>query len=308
MSTSTPLRPDGGPGSALRRRSRRGNPDGSMTLVEHLYELRYRVGLAILAALVGALIGFLWWQYTIRPIPSLGDLLIKPYCALPAGDRLSFQGRSCALLQTQPFDAFMTRIKVGIAAGLVLSSPAWFYQLWAFITPALRRNERRFALIFVAAASILFATGATLAYLVVPAALRVLSEAGGGQFVIALAGSDYVSFMLALLVIFGTSFELPLLVVMLNQVGVLKYDRLRTWRRGIILGLFVFAAVVTPGQDPISMCVLAGTLTLLFEVAVQIARLHDRRVANRNAMDWERLADDEPSPLPVRSDDSYDIT
>src|SRR6201999_855931 len=153
--------------------------------IEHLYELRYRLGLAVLAAIVGAVVGFLWWQYTIAPVTSLGDLLIKPYCALPPVDRISFQGKSCALLQTEPFEAFMTRIKVGVAVGVVLASPAWLYQLWSFITPALHRNERRVAAVFVGAASALFAFGAVMAYLVVPEALRVLSTAGGGQFVTA---------------------------------------------------------------------------------------------------------------------------
>jgi sec-independent protein translocase protein TatC len=134
----------------------------------------------------------------------------------------------------------------------------------------------------------------------------VLGSAGGGEFVVALAGTDYVSFMLALLVIFGTSFELPLLVVMLNRVGVLKYQRLRKWRRGNILGLFAFAAVVTPGQDPISMCVLAGTLTLLFELAVQISRVHDRRAAERAVNSWETLPDEQPSALPPADLDTYD--
>jgi sec-independent protein translocase protein TatC len=259
-----------------------------MTLTQHLYDLRYRVGLALLAALGGAVLGFLWWQYSIRPVPSLGQLLIRPYCALPSTSRISFQGQSCALLQTQPFEAFTIRIKVGAAAGIVLSGPAWLYQLWAFVTPALLTRERRFALTFVGCASVLFAFGAVLAYLVVPEALRVLSNAGGGKFVTALAGTDYVSFMLALLMIFGVSFELPLLVVMLNRIGVLPYQNLKKWQRGIIFALFVFAAVVTPGQDPISMCALAGTLTVLFVVAVRISRVHDRRKAQRMAADeWD---------------------
>lgn len=126
----------------------------------------------------------------------------------------------------------------------------------------------------------------------------MLSTAGGGEFVTAFAGSDYVSFMLALLVIFGVSFELPLLVVMLNRIGVLPYRKLKKWQRGIILGLFVFAAIVTSAQDPISMCALAGTLTLLFAVAVQVARIHDRRKAARQAVQgWENLPEDQASSM-----------
>jgi sec-independent protein translocase protein TatC len=112
----------------------------------------------------------------------------------------------------------------------------------------------------------------------VPVALRALVSVGGDQFISALTGNDYVSFVLTLLVIFGISFELPLLVVMLNRAGVLRYTTLRRWRRGIIFVLFVFAAIVTPGGDPFSMIGLAGALAILFEVAVQLSRLHDRGI------------------------------
>ncbi|MBO0841161.1 MAG: twin-arginine translocase subunit TatC [Sciscionella sp.] len=269
-----------------------------MTLVEHLYELRHRLAVALLAVAVGAIGGFLWFQYTLGPIPSLGHLLTEPYCSLPASTRLAVADHSCALLQTQPFEAFMIQLQVGIAVGAVLASPIWLYQLWAFITPALRAKERKFALAFVGCAVVLFVAGAVLAYLVVPEALKVLTHFGGGQFVTALAGNDYVSFVLLLLVIFGVSFELPLLVVMLNLAGVLKYEKLAHWRRGIIFILFVFAAFATPGGDPVSMLALACTLTVLFEIAVQIARVHDKRVAARRVEEgWDGLADDEPTPL-----------
>jgi sec-independent protein translocase protein TatC len=271
-----------------------------MTVVEHLYELRHRLGLALLAVLVGGVLGFVWFTVRVGPVPSLGDLMNGPYCALPASQRAAFTGHSCALLQTQPFEAVMIRLKVGIAAGAVLTSPWWLYQVWAFVTPGLYARERRFALGFVACAAALFAGGAVMAYVVLPEALRVLSNVGGGNFVTALAAGQYVSFMLNLLLIFGVSFELPLLVVMLNRVGVLRYEKLRVWRRGIIFGLFVFAAFATPGQDPISMCVLAGGLSVLFEVSVQVARLHDRRLARqRVAEGWDGVADDEPTPTPT---------
>jgi sec-independent protein translocase protein TatC len=276
------------------------NPDGTMTLIEHLYELRRRLGFAALALLIGAILGFLWFAYRVGPVPSLGQLMNGPYCHLPATQRISFAGRGCALLQTEPFEGFKIRLEVGVAAGFVLSSPFWLYQLWAFITPGLYQKERKFASVFVTSAVLLFSAGAVMAYLVVPEALKVLSNVGGPEFVTALAASSYVSFMLNLLIIFGVSFELPLLVVMLNRIGMVKYEKLKRWRRGMIFGLFVFAAFATPGQDPISMCALAGGLTLLLEIAVQISRVHDNRKARERVEDgWEGLDDDEASPMPA---------
>ncbi len=182
-------------------------------------------------------------------------------------------------MQTQPFEAFLVQFKVGLAAGAVLTSPFWLYQIWAFITPGLYDNERKFTRIFVVLASFLFMCGAVLAYYVVPKGLAVLVSFGGDQFITALAANDYISFVLVMLLIFGVSFELPLLVTMLNRIGILPYRNLSKWRRGIIFALFVFAAVATPGTDPIGMLVLAGAMTVLFEVAVQIARIHDRKKA-----------------------------
>ncbi|MEU4249081.1 twin-arginine translocase subunit TatC [Amycolatopsis sp. NPDC026612] len=253
-----------------------------MALLEHILELRRRMTLALLAVVAGTVVGFLWFQYRVGPIPSLGSLLTEPYCRLDPQLRLNVNGSSeCRLLQTQPFEAFLVRIKVGIAAGTVLTSPVWLYHVWAFITPALHRDEQKLTRIFVFCAVTLFVCGAALAYLIVPVALNALLAVGGDQFVAALAGNDYVAFVLALLLVFGVSFELPLFVVMLNRVGVLPYTRLRKWRRGIIFVLFAFAGLVTPGSDPFSMLGLAGALTVLFEFAVQLARVHDRKLAGR---------------------------
>jgi sec-independent protein translocase protein TatC len=246
-----------------------------------------------LGLFVGCIGGFLWFQWRIGPIPSLGDLLTAPYCSLPAETRLT--GTDCKLLQTQPFEAFMVQFKVGLAAGAVLTSPVWLYQIWAFITPGLYDNERKFTRIFVALASVLFAAGAVLAYYVVPKGLAVLVSFGGDEFITALAANDYISFVLVMLLIFGVSFELPLLVTMLNRIGVLPYRNLKKWRRGIIFTLFVFAAIATPGTDPIGMLALAGAMTVLFEVAVQIARIHDRK------KDREAIADG------WRPDEDYDV-
>jgi sec-independent protein translocase protein TatC len=250
-----------------------------MTLRDHLYELKHRLGLALVALLVGCILGFMWFAWRVGPIPSLGDLMTGPYCELPPETRLT--GEDCRLLQTQPFESFLVQFKVGLAAGAVLTSPFWLYQIWAFITPGLYENERKFTRIFVVMASLLFASGAVLAYFVVPKGLAVLVSFGGDAFITALAANDYISFVLVMLLIFGVSFELPLLITMLNRIGMLPYRNLKSWRRGIIFTLFVFAAIATPGTDPVGMLALAASMTVLFEVAVQIARVHDRKAARK---------------------------
>lgn len=256
-----------------------------MTLRDHLYELKHRLGLAILALLVGTVLGFMWFAWRVGPIPSLGEIMTAPYCSLPAGGNGRFEPTpgECQLLQTQPFETFLIQFKVGLAAGAVLTCPFWLYQLWAFITPGLYDNERKFTRLFVVLASFLFASGAVLAYYVVPKGLEVLISFGGDQFIAALAANDYISFVLVMLFIFGISFELPLLITMMNRIGVLPYRNLKKWRRGIIFTLFVFAAIATPGTDPIGMLALAASMTVLFELATQLARIHDRK-ADRQAV------------------------
>ncbi|MDO5669693.1 MAG: twin-arginine translocase subunit TatC [Corynebacterium sp.] len=268
-----------------------------MSLVEHLQELRRRVIISLLALFAGTIIGFMWYQYAPFGTQPLGEILRGPYCELPPEIRADFtRDNECRLLATRPFEMFMLRLKVGALAGIVLSSPVWLYQMWAFIVPGLHKKERRTTFTFVSLAVLLFVLGALIAYFIVGFALEFLMTMGTEFAVSALTGQDYYNFLLGLLVIFGVSFEVPLIIVTLNIIGLLSYETLRDKRRIIILILFVFAAFMTPGQDPFSMVVLAGCLTLLVEMAIQFTRWNDKR-RQVERPEWMDLDDEAASPL-----------
>lgn len=264
--------------------------DSRMTLTEHLQELRARLLKSLIAVAVCTIVVGVWLYHPVF------KALLHPYCGLPADRRLL--GHSCALTFTGVTDAFTIRLKVAIIGGVLLSMPIWLYQLWAFITPGLHRNERRWSLSFVFTSLLLFATGVTLAYLILPTALDVLLSFGGPDLKALLTVDQYLGFIAHLLTIFGISFEFPLVLVMLNLAGIVSAQRLRQWRRVSIFLLTVFAGAATPSTDPFTMLAMAVPLWLLYEGAVTFARVHDRRKERRSlSAQYSQYADDETSPI-----------
>jgi sec-independent protein translocase protein TatC len=283
-------------GPRLKRRRKPRDPEATMTLVAHLTELRNRIAKALLALLIATAVSFWWYEH------GLGEFIRAPYCGLD--EELRYGGDDsggCGLLVIDVFGGVFIRLKVAFLAGAVLSAPFWLYQLWAFITPGLKRNEKRYGLGFVAVSSLLFALGAFLAYISLAKGLQLLLGLAGDGVVIALTAQDYIGFVLALLVAFGVSFEVPLIAIALNLVGVLSHEVLSRSRRWIFFLTIVFAAFVTPTQDPFTMLLMAGPMIVLFELAIQVARIVDKRRAKRAALDhFHDLDDDEASPLDAR--------
>jgi len=282
------------------RRSAKANPEGRMSVLDHLRELRRRLIVVMIIVALGAVVG--WLVYN----PLLA-ILKQPYCNVPYQHRLGALNQSaeqCKLLFRAPLDGFTIRLKVSVVAGAILTSPLWLYQLWAFVTPGLRRNERRWTVAFVAASTALFAAGMGLAYFTLYKGLDVLITQAGSGTQAGLDVTSYISFVILMLTVFGASFELPLLIVMLNAARVLPYSLLRRGQRIGIFLIFLFAGVATPSTDPFTMTAMALPMCLLFELAVLWCFLHDRRRARREAAaEAEQLPDDVASvvdPLPER--------
>jgi sec-independent protein translocase protein TatC len=265
-----------------------------MSLIGHLRELRKRVGIALVFVLIGTAVAFWWYEH------GLGEFIRAPYCGLDNDLRALGTGSNgdCELLVTDVFGGALIRLKISFIVGIVVSAPCWLYQLWAFITPGLKRSEKRYGVGFVAVSSSLFALGAALAYISLAKGLQLLLSLAGDGVAIALTAQDYIGFVISLLLAFGVSFELPLIALVLNLIGVLSYAALAKSRRWLYFLTIVFAAFITPTQDPFTMLLMAAPMCVLFELAIQIARVIDKRRAKRAAAEGlDGLDDDEASPL-----------
>jgi sec-independent protein translocase protein TatC len=272
--------------------------DGSMTLIEHVRELRNRLFFASLGLLAGLVVGFILSQWAFH-------ILREPYCSLPSSWTLQPNGtRTCDFIVLGVGDQLILRLKIALWIGLIVGAPVWLYQLWAFIAPGLHRHERKWAYIFVAIAAPLFVTGAVLAYLVVGHSLNFIMAAGVLGEATKLEVTSYIGFVTSMILLFGAAFEFPLILLMLNFTGVVRARRLLSWWRVVIFLSFAFAAIATPDPGPFGMTLLAACMSLLYFIAVGVAFVHDRRTG-RDKEIYAGLDDDELSPL---EDDREPVT
>ncbi|XVQ82977.1 twin-arginine translocase subunit TatC [Microbispora siamensis] len=242
---------------------------GRMSLIEHIRELRNRLIKMILAVIAGTAIGFAFFD-------PIWTFMTGPFCRLPEAYKLS-GGEGCTLVVRGIVDGFFVNLKVALMFGAVVSAPVWLYQVWAFVAPGLHRNERRYSLGFLGLAIPLFGAGAALAYLTMDQGLSLLLGFVPNGAIPLIDVNDYLSFLLMMLVIFGVSFLMPLLMVFLNLVGVLRYRPVAKHQRMVVFLVFVFAAVATPSQDPFTMLALALPMVGLFYIAVAVMYFRDRK-------------------------------
>jgi sec-independent protein translocase protein TatC len=240
----------------------------AMTLAEHFNELRKRLVRSTLALLVCTIA--VWNQFS-----DIFAVIRAPY------DSVQGLGSNAVLALTGVTSGFSLQLRVSLSAAVVLSSPIWIYQLWRFISPGLKHNERKWAYVFTGVAVPLFASGVLLAYFVMPRMLDTLFEFTPSDVENVTSVESYLSFFLHLTLFFGIGFLLPLILVTMNFAGILSGRSLRTAWRWLILGSFVFGAVATPNGDPLAMTFVALPMIAMSFMAVGIALMNDRRRERR---------------------------
>ena len=215
----------------------------SMSVVDHLSELRTRLVIAIVAIIIGTLGAYYYVE----------DIL--------------------QLYYTKPTEAFFTYMKISLVAGCIVSSPVWFYQIWAFIVPALSKGEKRVTFMVVPTAVVLFVVGVLFSYyLVLPMAIQFFIGFGTDELQPLFSIGQYIDFVIAFILPFGITFELPLILIALGILGILSSDRLREYRKMFILLAFIIGAAISPTPDMLSQTMIAGPMILLYEISYGVLR------------------------------------
>ena len=248
--------------------------DGSMTLGEHLAELRYRILFSLVAVVLTTLIALIFYdhlmQIALRPI----EIAIEAY-------KVRRPDAEVMLSTDGVMGAFVLYFKVAVTAGFILASPIWLYQLWSFIVPGLLANEKKVALMFMGAAIPLFLLGIFTGYIITPKGFAVMLQFNPDGVTNINELNSFLGFELRLLLVFGLSFLLPVVLVTMNRLGLIKGAQLSKFRSIAVFLCFVFAAVATPSADAISMLALALPMVLMYLLSEVICRRYDTAVEKK---------------------------
>ena len=241
----------------------------SMPLIDHIREFRSRFLKSLAVVGLFSILGWIYYQKIISE-------LTKPFCDLnsQSGSTRNYCGDLYINGLIGPFNL---HIKVAFISGAILSAPIWLYQMWAFITPALHKREKRIAIFFVLTATPLFLVGNLCAYILLPHAVNVLLGFTPNDLGNLIRFDDYLDFVLRLILLFGIAFVLPVFLLLLNLIGLLTgASILKPWRFAIF-GIFLFTAAFTPTPDPVTMTLLAIPICLLYFASGSIALIIDKR-------------------------------
>ena len=258
------------------------NVRGEMPFLEHLEELRWRIFKALGALVAGALIGFMLVQRF-----KVLDLIIAPVLPYLPDGRLAY---------FSPVTPFFFILKLSLLIGLILAFPIVLYQLWAFLSPALEKRERRVIVPALYGGLVLFAGGVLMAYEVaLPVSMRFFTGIQS-EFLQAVLGADeYLAFAVRLLVAFGIIFELPVVILILSALGLVTPRFLREKRRHAIVISTIVASLLSPGDVIVVTALMMIPLFLLYELGIWLSVL-----VTRDRTD-EQADDDNPfSLLPAR--------
>ncbi|WP_165988545.1 twin-arginine translocase subunit TatC [Streptomyces sp. YIM 98790] len=246
-----------------------------MPLAEHLRELRNRLAVAVLAILVVTAVAMVFAK-------DIMNILTSPLPLCTEEEAAAATGGGCATVVQQGLTSpFTTYIKVSMLAGVVIASPVWIYQFWAFVAPGLHQHEKKYTRAVVAVGVPLFLAGVYFAHWLLPRAIPVLLQFTADDARNLVDVSDILDLTVRMAIAFGVAFELPLILVMLNLGGVVTGKRMLGWWRGMVLGICIFAAAVTP-TDVMSMVALAVPVTGLYFLATGISLLNDYRRRRRD--------------------------
>lgn len=240
------------------------NPeDKSMTLIEHLSELRVRLTQSAYSIVVGTCLAWGLSDHLFNLIRKP----IQPY--LPNG----------GLVFTSPIDKFMAHIKLAVVAGLVFSAPFWLYQVWKFISPALYKNEKKYAAGFILSGTIQFVLGVLFSYFIVlPMAFKFLMTFGGDIDKPMITIDHYMGFFTQTAIVFGLTFEMPVIISFLGLTGLVSHRFLKENRKYAVVGITVISAIAAP-PDALSMVLLMVPLWFMYEMSVIIVGIFEKRKA-----------------------------